>query len=110
MTSARYGKRSDPTYKLLAKVRNALVQPPAKRGDGRNHDTGLIRPYRPVPSDFVETYVLIGWDGLDEFYNTNWRVIRRWVALSGQEKLRAARAAYVAEQRRIRREKRGVRC
>lgn len=61
------------------------------RGDGRPHDTGLIRPYRPCPPDFRERFLEMGWDGIDEHYRTNWRVIRRWVEECGGDELRAER-------------------
>lgn len=61
------------------------------RSDGRPHDTGMVRPYRPCPSDFRETFLELGWDGIDEHYHTNWRVIRRWIEEAGGEKLRAER-------------------
>jgi hypothetical protein len=73
---------------------------PKFRSDGRKHDTGLERPYRPKPADFRETYIRMGWDGLDEHYGTNWRVIRRWIAEEGREELRAARAEHVRSRRR----------
>ena len=62
----------------------------------RTPDTGLVRPYRPRPDDFRQTYIQMGWDGIVEHYNTNWRVIRRWIIEEGAADLRAARAAYVA--------------
>jgi hypothetical protein len=61
------------------------------RSDGRAHDTGLIRPYRPCPADFRERFLEMGWDGIEDHYGTNWRVIRRWIAEAGGEELRAAR-------------------
>jgi hypothetical protein len=74
----------------------------------RRNDTGLVRPYRAKPADFRERYIEMGWDGIDEHYRTNWRVIRRWINEEGREELAAARAAHVrakqrAEQSRRRR-------
>ena len=69
-------------------------------------DTGLVRPYRPKPADFRETYIRMGWDGIDEHYGTNWRVIRRWIEEEGRLKLIAARAAFVEAQRADRRSRR----
>ena len=69
-------------------------------------DTGLVRPYRPKPEDFREKYVEMGWDGLDEHYRTNWRVIRRWIEMEGRDRLIEERAAYVAAQREERRNRR----
>lgn len=66
----------------------------------RKWDTGLVRPYRPKPVDFRERYIEMGWDGIDEYYQTNWRVIRRWIAEEGREELTAARAQHVREKNR----------
>lgn len=83
-------------------MKNAL----SRRSDGRAHDTGLIKPYRPRPACFRETYISMGWDGLDEHYRTNWRVIRRWIEEEGREGLVLARAEYVEREREKRRERR----
>lgn len=64
-----------------------------RRSDGRAHDTGLVRPYRPCPDDFRERFLEMGWDGIDEHYRTNWRVIYRWIEECGGEELRAERRA-----------------
>lgn len=64
-----------------------------RRGDGRRHDTGTERPYRPCPADFRDRFLEMGWDGIDEHYSTNWRCIRRWIEESGGDELRAARRA-----------------
>lgn len=105
MMATQYGKKGKLTYRAAAVVRDGIVAL-GLRSDGRRHDTGLIRPYRPVPSDFFEVYVQMGWDGLDEHYRTNWRVIRRWIALVGRDKLRKARNAYVIERRAVNRARR----
>ena len=62
-----------------------------RRSDGRRHDTGLERPYRSCPHDFRARFLEMGWDGIDEHYRTNWRVIRRWIEECGGDELRAAR-------------------
>lgn len=72
----------------------------------RGWDTGLVKPYRPRPADFRQTYIRMGWDGIDEHYGTNWRVIRRWIEEEGRKGLIAARAAYVEAQREERRQRR----
>lgn len=95
---ARYGHKRPRSYKTAAKVRDGLA--------GLNLPDGTTRPYRPVPADFRDAYIRMGWDGIDEFFGTNWRVIRRWIELVGRDELIAARAAYVEEQRAIRRERR----
>lgn len=62
------------------------------RSDGRAHDTGLVRPYRPCPADFREVFLRLGQSkDIDDYYGTNWRVIRRWIEESGGEELRAER-------------------
>lgn len=64
-----------------------------------NLPDGVTKPYRPKPPDFRETYLRIGWDGLEEHYHTNWRVVRRWIEEEGRDRLRADRAAVVERQR-----------
>lgn len=64
----------------------------------RKPDTGLIRPRRPIPRDFREMYLAMGWDGIEDHYRTNWRVIRRWIQEAGGDELRAARKAVVRAQ------------
>ena len=64
------------------------------RSDGRPHDTGTVRPYRPCPADFRETFLAMGQSKeIEDHYRTNWRVIRRWIEECGGEKLRAERYA-----------------
>lgn len=60
---------------------------------------GVTRPYRPKPADFRQVYLQIGWDGIEEHYATNWRVIRRWIEEEGREGLIAERAAFVEAAR-----------
>lgn len=64
----------------------------------RKPDTGLVRPYRPKPDDFRATYIAMGWDGIEEHYETNWRCIRRWILEEGKDELIAERRAYVEAQ------------
>jgi hypothetical protein len=64
---------------------------PRRRSDGRPHDTGTIRPYRPCPADFRDRFIEMGWDGIEDHYRTNWRVIRRWIEQCGGDELRARR-------------------
>lgn len=74
-----------------------------------NLPDGVTRPYRPKPRDFRETYIAIGWDGLEDHYRTNWRVIRRWIEEEGRASLIRARAAFVEQRREERRERRRFR-
>ena len=74
--------------------------PGSFRPDGRMYDTGTIRPRRPCPRDFRETYIRLGWDGIVEHYRANWRCIRRWINECGRDELKKARAGYVREHGR----------
>jgi hypothetical protein len=66
--------------------------PLGRRSDGRAHDTGMTRPYRPCPPDFREVFIELGQSReIEEHYHTNWRVIVRWIGDAGGEDLRAAR-------------------
>lgn len=95
---ARYGHKRPLTYKTAATLRDALA--------ALNLPDGGVRPYRPKPACFRETYILMGWDGIEDHYGTNWRVIRRWIEMEGREGLISARAEYVEAQREERRSKR----
>jgi len=64
-----------------------------------NLPDGTVRPYRPKPSNFREVYLQIGWDGIEDYFGTNWRVIRRWIEEEGKEQLKADRAAHVESKR-----------
>ena len=64
-----------------------------RRSDGRAHDRGMTRPYRPCPPDFRERYLELGWDAIVDHYRTNCRVISRWIEEAGGEALRADRFA-----------------
>jgi len=53
---------------------------------------GARRPQRACPSDFRQTFLRLGQSKeIEEFYCTNWRVIRRWIEEAGGEELRTAR-------------------
>lgn len=74
----------------------------------RKPDTGLVKPYRPKPNDFRETFIALGWECIEEHYQTNWRVIRRWIDMEGREDLIAARRAHVEAiwaERRLKRKR-----
>lgn len=63
---------------------------------------GRKRPYRPCPSDFRETYLDMGWEGIEQHYRTNWRCIARWIDECGGESLcRERRALVLARGPRI---------
>ena len=58
----------------------------------RQPDTGLVRPSRPCPADFVDTYLKLGQDkAIEDHYRTNWRCIRRWIHECGGDELRERR-------------------
>jgi hypothetical protein len=62
------------------------------RSDGRPHDTGTVRPYRPCPADFRVTFLAMGQSKeIEDHYRTNWRVIRRWIEECGGDLLRDER-------------------
>lgn len=49
-----------------------------------------------MPADFPETFVLLGWEAIEDHYQTNQRAVRRWMAeAGGEEKLIAHRRAYM---------------
>jgi hypothetical protein len=53
--------------------------------------------YRPVPRDFEETFVRIGWGEIESHYRAHAKTIAKWLEVCGRDRLRAARAAYVRE-------------
>lgn len=54
---------------------------------------------RPKPDDFWTTYVEIGMTGCQEYYHAHRLTVRAWCVEEGLEAIRAARSAYVAEQK-----------
>jgi len=71
--------------------------------DGYKHGYSTRSPNlasrRPMPADFWETYVRIGWAEIREHYATHTRVIRRWIREAGYPELAAARTAYLKAKR-----------
>lgn len=59
--------------------------------------------YRPVPRDFPQTFIRVGWFGIEKHYRAHARTIARWIDICGREALVAARADYVRENRKRRR-------
>jgi hypothetical protein len=61
----------------------------------------LKRPVftRPCPPDFVEVYLQIGWDGIEDHYRAHKLVIKRWVAENGGDALKARRREAVRSKR-----------
>jgi hypothetical protein len=54
---------------------------------------------RPLPTDFVEVFLEIGWDGIQYHYRTHNSTIARWINEAGGEALRQRRAEIVRLRR-----------
>lgn len=66
---------------------------------------GTTMLYRPVPRDFPEKFVQVGWRGIEKEFHAHAKTIRRWMEICGYDSLRAQRAAFVAQQDAERRER-----
>ena len=53
--------------------------------------------YRPVPDDFPDVFVRVGWLGIEQHYRAHAKTIKRWLQMCGEEALKEQRARYVAE-------------
>lgn len=53
------------------------------------------RMYRPVPRNFRETFIRVGWAGIEQEMHAHARSIKRWMEIVGREALIEARADYV---------------
>lgn len=62
-------------------------------------DLGFIRPYRPMPKDFEETFIRVGWEGIGAEYRAHTRTICRWIKECGEDRLREAREVYLRKTR-----------
>jgi len=72
--------------------RKGALADECRRTDGRQHDTGLVRPYRPCPQDFRTRFLEMGQSKeIEEYYHTNWRCIIRWIDECGGDELRKER-------------------
>lgn len=60
---------------------------------------GQTMLYRPVPRDFPDTFVAVGWGGIEKAFNVHARTVKRWMIICGRDELIAARAAFVAKRR-----------
>jgi hypothetical protein len=88
----RPGPSSAPTSPRNSAHEDTMNAPIKLRSDGRPHDTGEVKPYRPCPADFREVFLRLGQSPeLREHYRTNDRIIRRWIKESGGDELRAER-------------------
>lgn len=48
-----------------------------------------------MPIDFPQMFVLLGWEAIEDHYQTNQRAVRRWMVQAGEEDLIARRRGYV---------------
>ena len=51
--------------------------------------------YRPVPADFVQTFIDLGWSGIEKHYHVHAKTVKRWIVICGEEGLRERRRDYV---------------
>lgn len=64
---------------------------------------GQTMLYRPVPREFPETFIRVGWYGIEKEMRAHARTIKRWMIICGREELIAARAEYVRKHGRRKR-------
>jgi hypothetical protein len=64
---------------------------------------GQTMLYRPVPRGFPETFVRVGWGGIEKEFHAHAKTIKRWMIICGREALIKARADFVRENRHKRR-------
>jgi hypothetical protein len=58
---------------------------------------GTTTLYRPVPRDFEETFVRIGWSSIELHYAAHAKTIAKWIDVVGRDRLVSRRAAHVRE-------------
>jgi hypothetical protein len=58
---------------------------------------GQTMLYRPVPRDFPQTFIRVGWGRIEKEYRAHAKTIKRWLVICGYDALRQARAEYVRE-------------
>ena len=77
----------------ISATRNGLAWPPNR---GTEITPATLRNWgeqkpgngrRPIPKDFKAVFSILGWRQCPWYYQTNWRVIGRWVNESGKEQL-----------------------
>jgi hypothetical protein len=61
---------------------------------------GTRVPYRPCPVDFRETFIRVGWDGIEAEIGAHKRNIRVWIEQCGGDELRQARRQYLEDKYR----------
>jgi hypothetical protein len=50
---------------------------------------GTTALYRPVPRDFDEVFVRVGWTSICEEYEAGWKTVTKWLALRNSVRLSA---------------------
>ncbi len=48
----------------------------------------MTKPYRVLPTDFAQSFILMGWTEIEEHYRTNYRCVGRWIRQAGDDVLR----------------------
>jgi hypothetical protein len=52
----------------------------------------MEKPYRPIPIDFRERFIELGWGEIGAHYRAHDRTIARWIEEAGGDELREARS------------------
>lgn len=68
---------------------------------------GQTMLYRPVPVDFPDTFIRVGWGGIEKHYRVHAKTVKRWLQICDYDALRKRRAEYVKQQRAKRRKAKG---
>ena len=55
----------------------------------------LPGPRRPMPPDFPDMFVRLGWDAIEDHYDTGQTVVKRWMREAGEQLLIEMRRGYV---------------
>ena len=58
----------------------------------------LPGPRRPMPPDFPDMFVRLGWDAIEDHYDTGQTVVKRWMREAGEQLLIELRRGYVRKQ------------
>ncbi|MBI1182127.1 MAG: hypothetical protein GC201_16405 [Alphaproteobacteria bacterium] len=70
---------------------------------------GTTMAYRPVPEDFEETFIRVGWTSIEAECRAHAKTIARWIDEVGRDDLIRRRAEYVRRERIRRRSDRARR-
>ncbi len=52
-----------------------------------------------MPADFPDVFVRLGWEEIEEHYDTGQTVVKRWMRLVGEQRLIELRRAYLRKVR-----------